>query len=113
MTAPRLTRREIVLVALTALVCFAIAIPLTSASSDRASRQFTVWPGNDARFANLDWNCHYYTARKGIDCGRESTDGGVQLEVTGEQLWVVRCKVTPASKPTDCTKNLLIAKRNP
>jgi hypothetical protein len=39
MTAPRLTRRDIALVALTAFACFAVAIPLSRASPDHAQRQ--------------------------------------------------------------------------
>jgi hypothetical protein len=103
-STPRITRRDGVVVAVTAAVCFAVAIPLTSASSRHSHRQFTVWPGNSARFANMDWNCDYsaeFTAKKQgggsmlvpaqIQCVRESTARGLRFTVTGDDIDVARC----------------------
>ena len=98
MTAPRIARREMVLITITALVCFAIAIPLTRASADHAQRQFTVWPGNSARFANLDWNCEYLPAGSvttkvpALTCGRESTERGLRVSVTGDIAGLFTCQ---------------------
>src|SRR4051794_40253975 len=109
MSTSRRSRRQIAIAAMTVLAFVAIAVPV---AASRTLRQFTVWPGNDARFANLDWNCHYYTLKKGIQCGRESMEGGIRLEVTGDTITVMRCKIGTVKirgvVGTDCTKNLLV-----
>jgi hypothetical protein len=77
MRSLRITRRDPLLVATTAIVAFAIAVPLTGASSQKAARQFTVWPGSSARFANMGWSCDYHgkdaQAPATVECSREST----------------------------------------
>ena len=97
MPIQRITRRDLVLVAVTAVACFAVAIPLTSASSGHSQRQFTVWPGNSARFANMDWSCDYQAGQQGsvrnppvVVCGRESTNRGVMVFVDGLRITVQR-----------------------
>lgn len=94
MTVPRLTRRDVVVVAVTALVCFAIAIPLTSASSEQAQRQFTVWPGSSARFANMDLVCRYDTGTVPgvVQCHRESALTGPNAIFEPTVLSIALCK---------------------
>jgi hypothetical protein len=102
-TRPKM--REIVLVTATALVCFGVTIPLTWASTGRSSgRQFTVWPGNAARFANMDWVCDYLTGAEttthsaAISCHRESTLRGIRLGLTGNELRIFRCASASACR---------------
>jgi hypothetical protein len=111
-TRPKM--REIVLVTATALVCFGIAIPLGWASTGRSSgRQFTVWPGSAARFANMDWVCDYHTAAEttthnaAISCHRESTLRGIRLGLTGNELRIFRCVGASACR------TLIVAQRTP
>jgi hypothetical protein len=103
----RPTRRDCIVIAIASLIAFAVAIPFSSATSSRAADQFTIWQGNEARFANLDWNCIYFANVKQIRCGRESTWGGVQIRVSGEKLTVWRCT------PRVCPPPLLRVARNP
>ena len=90
-------RRDLTLVAVTALASFAVAVPLTSGSSGTGKRQFTIWPGNSARFANMDWNCDHFagnqttTGKTALSCARESTFRGIRMSLTGDALKVFRC----------------------
>lgn len=54
MTAPRLTRREILLAAITALVCFGVAVPLTAAS--RATSAMNA-PAPKCKPTGVGWSC--------------------------------------------------------
>jgi hypothetical protein len=79
----------------------------------------TLWPGDNARFTNLDWTCQYIWgtvfgipgANRGALCNRESTDGGIQTIVTGDYVVVRQCKVT-AVNSVSCS-DLFRHKRNP
>jgi hypothetical protein len=81
----------------------------------------TLWPGDSARVANLDWTCQYltgdidygpYRTNRGLACNRESTYGGVQTLVTGNYVVVMMCQaVTPTY--TNCGRELYRHKRNP
>lgn len=64
---------------MTAVACFAVAIPLTSASTHVSQGQVTIWPGSSARFANMDWNCNYSPAlhTKDSNGGPINTDAQV------------------------------------
>ena len=91
----------------------AIAVPITLAASGGSATQFTVWPKNSARFANMDWNCDYQPALpshglpRALICRRESTERGVMVSVTGNAVRVFRC---PSS--TSC-KVIVVAQRTP
>jgi len=51
-----LTRRELLLVSLTAAVCFAIAIPMSGAATHDAT-PVSLEPGGAVVFPNLNWHC--------------------------------------------------------
>ena len=57
MTTLRLRRREVVLMTLTALVCFAIAIPLSEAAGKRTQGTVTVPVGGSVTFSGMSWTC--------------------------------------------------------
>jgi hypothetical protein len=85
-------RRDALLVGITVVVCAAIFTPLTLGGS--SGRQFTVWPGSSARFANMDWSCYYQPAGQSdavVACTRESTYRGLRVFVTGDELQVESC----------------------
>jgi hypothetical protein len=116
------TRREIVLVLTTAVVAFAVAVPLTTASSERAAREFTIWPGSTARFANMDWRCEYLDANftkqhnipPSIDCGRESSPTGVVVQIDGEAVYLAKCRYTNKARTNiNCWPPLRTVKRDP
>ena len=104
--------RDGLLVGTTAIICFAVAIPLASSTRHTTAATYTVWPGNAARFANIDWSCNYQPAipQRGIGravvCRRESTNTGVSLTLTGDFLRVFKCR------HNDCLK-VLEQPRNP
>jgi hypothetical protein len=97
--ALRVTRRDIAVVFLTAVARFAVAIPLTSASTDTGKAEVTIQPGGSVRFANLDWNCDYVRPghnkvgiwKAQVDCSRESTRRGLQTSVDGDFVTVTKC----------------------
>jgi len=60
------TRRELLLVSLTAAVCFAIAIPIGGAAT-QARTPVTVEPGGSVLFPNLDWQCWSAAKTTGTD----------------------------------------------
>lgn len=97
MVTLRLTRRDIAVVAVTTAVCFALAIPLTSASITQVQRQFTIWPGSSARFANLDLVCIYTENAPTVLCRRESVTSGPAMWVTPTHLRVLQCR--PSWRP--------------
>jgi hypothetical protein len=113
MTASWLKRRDLALVVTTAAVCFGIAVPLTSASSSQPQTQFTVWPGNSARYANMDWSCDYsaeFKTKDGtrvaaqINCARESTPRGLRVTITGDHIGVDKCGGGTGSRLGWCNK---------
>ena len=106
-------RRDILVASATAVVCFAVVVPLGSGSPTQGAttlaggRQFTVRPESEARFANMDWSCLYQPALpslkrpRAVICGRESTENGLMVTVTRNSLWVFDCKGLDCRKLLD------------
>src|SRR5690349_3270907 len=92
-------RRDVLLVGVTVVVCAAIFTPLTLGSGASSGREFTIWPNNSVRFANMDWFCEHQarvestnlTVPQLVYCQRESTARGLKVIVTGDVLRVFRC----------------------
>jgi hypothetical protein len=115
-------RRDALVAGTTAVVCFAMVVPLGSSGTRTASpatfritRQFTVRPLQEARFANMDWNCTYqpavpaYKLAPLVSCNRGSTSRGVGLSLSGDELRVFSC---PQGTGTSC-RVLFVKARNP
>jgi hypothetical protein len=99
----------LLLVVVTATVCFSISA--TTGSASRSSRVYDLYPGELASFVGVDWDCGYYNRNGGrvIGCGRSSTFAGVGVETTGGWVRVWRY---PASRRG--SKTLLYEhRRNP
>ncbi len=109
----------------TAVACFAVAIPLTSASTHVSQGQVTIRPGGSVRFAYMDWNCFYRRAWHGplingttitlnphVECGRESSVRGLRTRVEAEWVSVYRCGDGSSDAPTSCN-TLLYRPRTP
>lgn len=113
-----LTRRELLLVSLTAAVCFAIAIPMSGAAT-HAQTPVTVAPDTYVVFPNLDWACYSSPKSKAInrdgipvivparvECYRANNASdlthivGKLTSVTPHQIWVLRCTDGVANCPT-------------
>jgi hypothetical protein len=117
-SALKVTRRDIAVVLVTALVCFVVVIPLTSASTGKSQAKITIWPSawpsGRVRFAYVDWACSYYHGSQKplvapqVECGRASTMGGVRTTVNGNYVTMWKCP----SKGYDC-KVLLRTARTP
>jgi hypothetical protein len=113
--------RDLLLVSLTALACFVVAVPLTSGATARSERHITVRPGNVVNFAGLDWSCVYPPAGSlsgkafaffapngtGLICNRDSTGSGVSQYLSGEKMRVYQCL------PNGKCRTLLRHARNP
>lgn len=63
----RLRRRDVGLMALTALVCFAVAIPLTEAAAEKSPAAVIVPLGGTVTFAGMGWTCDNSGPTTGTD----------------------------------------------
>jgi hypothetical protein len=101
-----LTRRELLLVSLTAAVCFAIAIPISGAAGSRRT-PVRVQPGHSVTFPGLNWQCFNvakttgtnsdgtpWTIPANISCNEPSSSGrriGKRISVSRKWIAVFRC----------------------
>lgn len=103
MTMLRLGRREIGLMTLTALVCFAIAVPLTGSAAHQSQATVTIPPGVSVKFAGMGWTCRLTEAdpaarihhdRQNIGCFHLDPHKGivgVWTMVDHSRVYVLRC----------------------
>ena len=104
---PVITRRELLLVSLTAAVCFSIAIPISGAATHaRVPVPLRVAPGGSVLFPNLNWQCWsaakttgtnsngtQWTIPAAIACYEPSSGRivGKRISVSRKRIVVFRC----------------------
>jgi hypothetical protein len=93
-------RHALLLVLITAAVCFSISATTGLATSRNSNaRTYDVYPKQLATFVGMDWSCGYLPSSPSgrvISCGRESTDAGIGVSVTGG--WVRVWSYPPNSR---------------
>ena len=102
--------RDGLLVLTTAIACFAVATPLASSTSRQTPGEYTVLPGQGARFAKMDWSCDYFAddAKNAIpatvNCGERRAQWDINVFINRRNFTVIRMSRTEAKTPLEVAR---------